>query len=124
MGSSNDFFKLITVFCVIAWAMFQFRSRSEDSLVYNNGDPIRTGGTVNNLNEGIWTWYHPNGEIQLTGKFVKGKREGVWKSYDSLGNVLIISTYKNNLLNGSFKLFDSNGDIEKEVFYVNDKIQL
>lgn len=122
MHATNDFHKLLVVFLVIAWAMFQFRSRDDGDLKYKNGNPIRTGTTKNNLNDGVWTWYHKNGKVQITGNFRKGKREDVWKSYDTLGNLLIESTYKNNLLNGPFKQYSSNGKLIRSEWYVSDRL--
>ena len=122
MYASNDFHKIIMVCLVIGWAIFQFRSRSDESLKYENGDPIRTGETENNLNHGIWTWYHENGKIQITGRFVEGKREGIWKSYDTLGNLMIESAYKANLLNGPFKQYSTDGKLVRNDLYKEDKL--
>ncbi len=120
MYSYNSIHKIIGVLLVIGWAIFQFRSRSDENLKYDNGDPIRTGNTENNLNHGVWSWYHENGQVQITGTFIKGKREGVWKSYDTLGNLMIESTYKENLLNGTFKQFAKDGKIIRNDVYKDD----
>lgn len=122
MYSYNSFHKIIVVILVIAWAMYNFQSRSNEDLKYDNGAMIRTGETKNALNHGVWTWYHENGKVQITGNFINGKREGVWKSYDTLGNLMIESTYKNNLLDGQFIQCAPSGEIVQKHMYKEDRI--
>ena len=122
MYSYNSFHKIIVVGLVIAWAMYQFNSRNNDDLKYSNGEPIRTGETLNSKNQGTWTWYHQNGKVQITGAFNVGKREGVWKSFDTLGNIMIESNYRNNLLDGVFIQYGTNGEIIRKDLYKEDKL--
>lgn len=122
MSAYSDFPKIIAVCCVVGWAMYQFKSRSDENLKYENGDPIRTGETENYLNNGVWTWYHENGQVQITGDFVKGKREGLWKSYDTLGNLMIESHYKNNMMDGDFIQYSPDGKIIRHDLYKEDQL--
>lgn len=122
MFAYNSIHKFLIVLLVVFWAVFHFHGRNEKNLRYESGKPIRTGDTRNNLNHGVWTWYHENGTVQLTGSFVEGKREGVWKSYDSLGNLLLQSTYKHNLLNGPLIRYAPDGNILSKEFYSGDRL--
>lgn len=116
--------KFIVILCIIGWAIFNFQGRNEENLKYDDGDPIRTGDTKNNLNHGVWTWYHENGKVQITGRFDEGKREGVWKSYDTAGNLLLESTYRNNLLDGLFIQYAPDGTVvRKEIYKADQPVQ-
>jgi antitoxin component YwqK of YwqJK toxin-antitoxin module len=117
MYSYNSYHKIIGIFLVFGWAIFQFTSRDEDSFEYDNGQAKRTGIQKNNLNHGTWTWYFPNGSTQLTGEFVQGEREGLWKRYDSIGNLVTESMYKDNQLNGLFTVYSVDGAVYEQLEY-------
>ena len=91
MYSYNSNHKIITAVLIVGWAIYQFSGRNTDSMYFENGQVKRTGAQTNNLNEGIWTWFHPNGEVELKGNFHEGKRTGSWIRYDSLGRMVSTS---------------------------------
>lgn len=122
MNNSTDIFKLIMICVVIGWSMYHFHGRVDDSMVYGDGYLKRKGQIINNLNQGVWIWYHKNGNVQVKGEFVDGKREGVWETYDSTGRLIIESTYKKNLLNGIFRQYSDNGQLIREDLYKDDTI--
>lgn len=122
MYSYNSIHKVFVVIIIVAWAVFHFQSRNEENLKYEDGDPIRTGGTENNLNHGQWTWYHQNGKVQISGRYNQGKREGVWKIYDSTGLLILESTYAENKLNGILKQYNAKGEVIREESYRNDTL--
>ena len=122
MYSYNSFHKVLLIFIVIGWAMFHFVSKNNEDLVYDNGNPIRTGEVKEHMNDGPWTWYFKNGKPQISGVFIEGKREGEWKIFDSLGNILMKSNYQKNLLNGEQTYYNTDGTIQKVIFYKNDNI--
>lgn len=121
MRDSTNILKFIVVSIVLVWTVFHFHGRLNNAEVYGDGYLKRKGQVVNNLNEGLWIWYHKNGNVQLEGEFINGKREGVWKTYDSTGNLIIESNYKKNLLNGVFREYSTEGKLIREEFYKNDK---
>jgi antitoxin component YwqK of YwqJK toxin-antitoxin module len=122
MYSYNSSHKIIVVFIVIGWAIFHFVSKKDQVLVYENGNPIRTGQTENNQNEGNWTWYHKNGLKQLSGSFKNGKREGQWIVYDTTGTMILKSNYINNLLNGPQITYGKGEEVLEINYFKNDKI--
>ena len=122
MYSYNSSHKIIAVVLVVLWAVFHFNERNEDSLNYEDGQPIRTGSTENNMNHGDWRWYNEAGRVKIEGKFEYGKRVGKWKNYDDSGRLILISSYKNNLLNGTLIQYDTNGIIVRKEIYKDDKL--
>lgn len=122
MYNYNSWHKILIVLVVVLWAIFHFQERNEEQLRYDDGQPIRTGTTKNNLNEGIWKWYHENGELGIEGNFDKGKRTGEWRFYDTNGRMYLKSHYKNNLLNGEFVEYDTTGMILRREIYRNDRL--
>lgn len=114
--------KITVIILVLIWTLFQFQSRSKESLSFENGLAKRTGETKNGLNEGIWTWYHSNGKVQMEGNFISGKREGLWKTYDSTGQIRSESRYIKNHLNGQMILFSEKGDTISVKIFEEDRI--
>ncbi len=122
MYSINSPHKIITVFIIILWAIYQFSMRNEDSLYYKNGQIKRVGNQENALNEGTWIWYFPNGVTQLKGQFSEGERTGTWYRYDSTGQVIGVSTYQHNQLNGDWIELSTKGDTIHHQVFKNDSI--
>ena len=122
MYSYNSSHKIVVAFLIIAWAIFQFGSRNEESLRYENGQAKRIGNQKNSLNHGTWIWYFSNGEVQLKGDFIEGERNGEWKRYDSLGNLVSESFYTNNKLEGLFTEYDAHGEIVFQHIYHHDTL--
>ena len=105
MYSYNSYHKVILILGVIIWAIYHFQSNDD-----------------NNLNHGVWTWYHSNGNIQLTGLFIDGKRNGIWKNYDASGSLTSESTYKDDQLNGKFTRYDKSGRVLVQQYFINDQL--
>lgn len=122
MYSYNSSHKIVIAFLIIAWAIFQFGSRNEESLKYKNGQAKRIGSQKNSLNDGPWTWYFSNGEIQLKGNFIEGARTGPWTRYDSLGNLISESFYTNNKLEGLFTEYNTSGEVVSQHIYHYDTL--
>ena len=122
MYSYNSSHKVIIALLIVAWAVFQFSGRSEESNYFKNGQIKRTGEQVMNLNEGTWVWYYPNGTVQLKGNFHEGKRNGEWKRYDSTGVLISSSNYAENRINGLYVEYDVEGNIIEEHIYKNDTL--
>lgn len=120
MYNYNSSHKIIGIILVVLWAIFHFKERSNQTLVYEDGQPIRTGNTQNNLNHGEWIWYNQAGKVQIIGKFDHGKRVGEWKNFDDSGRLILVSNYQNNLLNGALIQYDTNGIVLRKEIYRDD----
>lgn len=74
----NNYIKLIVVCGITIWSIYHFQGHNHEATVYDKeGNLMREGQVINNLNQGVWTWYNEKGKVILTGRFVDGKREGV-----------------------------------------------
>jgi hypothetical protein len=45
------------------------------------------------VEDGVFTFYHPNGKVESTGRYVKGLKTGVWLRYDKWGRDLAEKVY-------------------------------
>lgn len=112
----------IFVICIVfisIWMQYNFYSPKQN---YSNGQIKVIGEKVNGRDEGIWTWYHPNGIKQMEGAFKNGKRSGKWIVWDSRGRKVNESTYIEDKLNGESFNFDINGIIIQKKIYKNDNL--
>jgi antitoxin component YwqK of YwqJK toxin-antitoxin module len=98
------------------------------------GNVLEQGDYLNNMREGIYTEFHPNGYIKSTVGYVHGKKQGQLISMDNRGQLLERSTFHNDILHGSYVKYDRsrikekkeyvNGNVSGQVekFYANGKI--
>lgn len=54
---------------------------------------IAAGYSVNNLRQGQWELYHPNGSISQIGEYNQGLQVGEWKHYNLKGDIILIGHY-------------------------------
>ncbi|HEX2617567.1 MAG TPA: hypothetical protein VHL57_08495 [Flavobacteriales bacterium] len=45
------------------------------------------------IEDGHFTFYHPNGKVESTGDYVMGNKSGVWQRYDKWGQTLAEKVY-------------------------------
>lgn len=121
MYSYNSIHKVIAVFLVVAWAIWQFSERNTDDLHYENGQIIRSGNSVNGLKEGVWRWYYEDGSVNIKGYFENGDREGKWITYNGKGDIIQERNYKNDKLNGPLTVYNTEGERIKEILYVDNE---
>jgi antitoxin component YwqK of YwqJK toxin-antitoxin module len=69
------------------------------------------GQFVNNLEEGLWTRYYPDGQVRSTSNYLAGKLHGEFIAYDPFGRVLAKGNYTNDIKNGDWE------EEGKRVFY-------
>ena len=98
------------------------------------GNVLEQGDYMNNLREGIYTEFHPNGYIKSTVGYVHGKKQGQLITMDNRGQLLVRSTYHNDILHGSYVKYNRsriketkeyvNGTVSGQVekFYANGKV--
>jgi antitoxin component YwqK of YwqJK toxin-antitoxin module len=60
------------------------------------------GNIVNNLEEGLWTAFYPNGKVMFNVNFVKGKLNGEYVSYDLNDKISVKGNYIDGLKNGTW----------------------
>lgn len=72
-----------------------------------------------NLKNGDFKTYFPDGQLKVSGFVEQGKREGVWVSYFPNGNKQSENNYVNGLLSGKTVVFFQNGQIMYIGYYTN-----
>lgn len=72
------------------------------------------------LFDGEWEYYDERGAIVGEGSFVQGT--GSVTSYDQAGNLYRITHYINNLKDGDDIFYLPNGEVDKVIFYQEDRI--
>jgi antitoxin component YwqK of YwqJK toxin-antitoxin module len=106
------------------------------AIIYDSlGNKFGEGEYLNDKQNGLWTYYYPNGSKLAQGNFIsgdggnKGKsgvpkngRDGQWILYHKNGKTDQDAIYKNGMINGYFKKYYDSGQIKQECFYNSDKI--
>lgn len=62
----------------------------------HTGKMVFEGSFFEDLENGKFRFWYPDGKIYEEGNYVLGKRESVWKKYNELGEVIITYDYTNN----------------------------
>jgi antitoxin component YwqK of YwqJK toxin-antitoxin module len=121
MFNYNSRHKIIVGILIVIWAAWHFFSREPAQERYPNGQIKRSGGQLDNLNHGLWTWYHENGRKQMEGRFERGDRAGIWLTFATNGDTLLKATYMGDRLNGPYIEYASGNRPQRMVQYRDDK---
>jgi uncharacterized protein len=102
---------------------------------YREGEILKEN-FVNDVKQGISTYYYKDGKIQRTVNFVNGLENGFAKEYDKEGNIISLIEYKrgfivsreninrrdkNGLKQGAWKSFYENGNVKADGYFKDDK---
>ena len=71
-----------------------------------DGKSKSTGNICDNLEQGKWIYYYPNGDKKIIAHYLDGKLHGSLEEYSKDGNLNIIQNYNNDTLTGNFKRFN------------------
>lgn len=74
---------------------------------------------IENLKDGDFKSYFPEGQLKVSGFVEQGKRVGKWESYFPNGNKQSENNYVNGLLSGKTVVLYSNGQIMYIGYYNN-----
>ena len=72
---------------------------------------------VQDVMNGIFEEYYPDGVIRASGKFRWGKRDGEWQAYYFDGTLAVKSLYRNGRLEGSLEEYYEDGALKKITNY-------
>jgi antitoxin component YwqK of YwqJK toxin-antitoxin module len=122
MFSYDSRHKIIVGILIMIWAAWHFLARDPAQERYTNGQLKRSGGQVDNLNHGLWTWYHENGRKQMEGRFEQGKRVGAWLTFEANGDTLTKAQYEADRLNGSYIEYGPGNMRLRKLTYRNDRL--
>ncbi|HPE39906.1 MAG TPA: hypothetical protein PLI77_02325 [Bacteroidales bacterium] len=89
---------------------------------YHDNKVYVGGGMKNNLREGVWKAYHPNGKIQTDANYINGKEDGEYTVYYDNGQILYSGHYTNGNCDGEWKFYSKQGRLTKKVKAEGDQI--
>ena len=79
---------------------------------------------MDDLRDGAFKEYYPNGKMKMSGNFVKGLRTGEWLEYYNSGQVMSRVRYKADYLHGWSYFYDKNGaQLSKNLWRKGDKVE-
>jgi antitoxin component YwqK of YwqJK toxin-antitoxin module len=96
---------------------------------------LMTETFLNDVKNGLTTYYYPDGKKKLVVNFVNGFEQGYAREYDQTGNIISITEYKKGFVvsreninrkdkegrkQGNWKFFRENGMLVQEGTYKND----
>ncbi len=122
MFSYDSRHKIILGLLIMIWAAWHFLIREPAQERYGNGQVKRTGGQVDDLNHGLWTWYHENGRKQMEGRFERGKRVGLWITFAGNGDTLSKAIYERDRLNGPTTEYGPGNRPLRTIQYREDRV--
>ena len=73
----------------------------------------------NDLKEGPWNRFHPDGKLYIKSFYQKNKINGIFQAFNGEGTLLISGIYKDNLKNNLWIYYTDKGQIGKRDFYIN-----
>jgi antitoxin component YwqK of YwqJK toxin-antitoxin module len=76
----------------------------------------------NGVNDGIETWYDPQGRILMKIPYVNGKKHGTQEAYYPNGDVMITTTYQNGMKEGKAVTYNKDGSIHKQAIFQHGKM--
>jgi antitoxin component YwqK of YwqJK toxin-antitoxin module len=74
--------------------------------------PISRGSSANQLRQGPWTIFAPNGARLATGEFADGVPVGPWKMFHPDGSVQECATLVRGIRDGAAATWHGNGQLE------------
>jgi len=102
------------------------------------------GAFVNDVPNGLFTYYHPNkkikaksyffengkktqtslynkqGVLEALGAYYEQKKDSIWVYYDAQGNIVSLESYNKGNKDGVFKTFQKGGKLTEEENYKNN----
>jgi antitoxin component YwqK of YwqJK toxin-antitoxin module len=79
---------------------------------------------VDDIREGAFKEFYPNGKMKISGTYVKGLRTGEWVEYYNTGQTMSRVRYKADYLHGWSYYYDKNGtQLSKNLWRKGEKIE-
>ena len=88
----------------------------------SQGNITSQGDYNNNLREGSWTEFHPNGFPSVITSYVDGMKQGLWMSLDNRGQLLERAYYYNDQLHGNYIKYNRTR-VKEERYYLNGQLE-
>lgn len=78
---------------------------------FDSGIKKVVGVNRDNIPNGLWSYYFPNGQIQSRGNFNLGKKEGIWEYFYEDGKLSAHGNYLNDFPDGEWIYYFPDGTV-------------
>ncbi len=89
------------------------------SYYYENGNPKMTGRFHKGQTNGLWQYYFESGQLNMTGELVNDVRQGEWSFYFENGNLKSRGHFIDNQRDGIWNFFYEDGGLKAQAAYEN-----
>ena len=89
----------------------QGRQQGAWSYVDSAGQPDATGLWRDDLQDGRWTWWWPDGSVRHLGSYARGERTGRWRSWHQTGHLQVVGDYALDRQEGLWQLWFPDGTL-------------
>jgi antitoxin component YwqK of YwqJK toxin-antitoxin module len=113
MKSTRNIKLLIIVLLVVQCISCSIRETKIE--YYDSGEIKAIYKTKNNIKDGPFKVFFPNGSIQIKGFYNGGKLHGLWRSYFQNGNLEVECNWTHGVIDGVLTRYYSSGNIYVEV---------
>ncbi len=86
------------------------------------GSVAMVGLIKDNLNEGEWSYYYPNGHLESRGNFKNNLSEGKWTWYFDSGKIREIGYFQAGIKQGDWIIYDEKGNVIRKLFFKDGQI--
>ena len=90
-----------------------------DDPAYNPNATVEEGSFKNNLKEGVWKRFYPNGKLRSDITYEANRPNGKYSIYYETGVLEEGGTWNRNKNVGEFKRFHSNGNMQQDFFFAD-----
>lgn len=95
-----------------------------DQLEAGTLNVLSVANFIDDVRDGAYKEFFPNGKLKISGIYVKGARTGEWLEYYNTGQLMSRSRYKSDLLHGWSFYYDKNGaELSKNLWKQGDKLE-
>lgn len=107
---------------IIQYDVLNGKKNGEFKIKLIDGTILMHGRIKENLNEGIWKYYYPNGQLESMGNFVNNVSQGKWTWYFENGRIKEIGYFKDGKKDGSWMIFDEKGNLKRKLYFKEDRV--
>lgn len=95
--------------------------RNGEFIIYNlSGNKYIHGYMKNNMNDGKWEYFYPDGIIESEGVFISDKPEGRWTFYYPNGLKSEEGNFSQGVRVGQWTFYDSTGRVDSSITFTGN----
>lgn len=107
---------------ILEYEVVDGKKNGEFKISSISGAVMMAGNIKNNLNEGLWLYYYPNGQVESAGNFEKNLSVGKWIWYFENGKIREVGYYKSGKKDGDWTIYNEEGDVARKIYFKDGRI--